>query len=228
MTRLTIDPRFCGPPGIGQGGFVAGLLAEALGGSDVTVSLRAPAPLGRPLEMRSSDDHVRLHDGETLVAEARRATLDLTVPAPPSMGEAVAASARFDRDGHLYPGCFVCGPAREAGDGWRIFPGPLGEGRVAAPWTADGEGDLSPHLVWAALDCPGYFAVQEAAGRALLAQMTARILAPVPTGAPLIIQGWSLGSEGRKHRAATAIHAEDGALLAVAGQLWISLAGNTR
>ena len=136
MSRTAIDPRFCGPPDIGQGGYVAGVLAEALGGSDVTVSLRAPAPLGRDLMVDTAGEGATLSDGDTLIAEASRALLSLDIPPPPTLAEAEAASARFDRAAHLYPGCFVCGPGRAEGDGWRIFPGPIGDGRVAATWTS--------------------------------------------------------------------------------------------
>ena len=40
---IRIDRRFCGPPDSGNGGYVAGLLARELGGSDVPVTLRLPA-----------------------------------------------------------------------------------------------------------------------------------------------------------------------------------------
>ena len=228
MSTTRIDRRFRGPPDSGNGGYFAGLLARELGGSKVVVTLRRPAPLDVELSIDTDGGMTVLRNGEDVLASAERAELDIAVPEPPSLTEAEAAEHRFDKAAHIYPGCFVCGPAREAGDGWRIFPGPIGRGRVAASWIpatefADNAGNLRPEFVWAALDCPGYFAVQEAAGLALLGRMAVVIRRPVPCGAPLIVQGWEIGSEGRKHRAGTALHDARGQPLAVAEQTWITL-----
>ena len=169
-----------------------------------------------------------LRDGEEILALAGRAEIATDVPRPPSLAEAQGAEMRFDQAAHIYPGCFVCGPAREPGDGWRIFPGPIAPGRVAASWTAaaefgNGQGHVKPQFAWAALDCPGYFSVQDAAGLALLGRMGVVIHHPVPVGEPLIVQAWALGSDGRKHHAGTAVHAADGRLLAAASQTWVTL-----
>jgi len=64
------------------------------------------------------------------------------VPAPASLAEARLGAASYewaDVDVHPYPTCFVCGPGRAAGDGMRVFPGPLsGRDIYAAPWQPDG------------------------------------------------------------------------------------------
>ena len=195
------------------------------------VTLRQPAPLDADLSVARDGDRAVLLNGEEILAGAEKGSVELDVPTPPSLAEAQAAEARFDKAAHIYPGCFVCGPAREPGDGWRIFAGEVAQGRVAASWTpetefAGADGSVKPEFVWAALDCPGYFAVQDAAGLALLGRMAVAIHAPVPVGEPLIVQGWNLGSEGRKHRAGTALHAANGRLLAVAEQLWLTLKAN--
>lgn len=167
-------------------------------------------------------------DSEQL-AVAKAGTVAIDVPDPPTLEEAQSAEARYSGlRHHIYPGCFVCGPERERGDGWRIFPGEIGEGRVAAAWTpprdfGGPDGMLEPEFIWAALDCPGYFAVEKAAGLALLGRMAVAIHHPVPTGQPLVVQAWARGSEGRKHQAGTALHAADGTLLAAAHQTWITL-----
>lgn len=228
MTIVRIDRRFNGPPGSGNGGYFAGLLARELGGSEIVVTLRRPAPLDEDLSIESADGQASLHHGEQLLAVAERAAITFDVPAPPSLDEARAAETRFKPHRHLYPGCFVCGPDRAPGDGWRIFPARTGEESVAASWTAatefaDADGQVRPEFVWAALDCPGYFAVEDSAGLALLGRIAVRIDAPVPAGEPLIVQGWGQGSDGRKHRAGTALHDASGRLLAVADQLWVSL-----
>ena len=204
------------------------MLARELGGSNVEVTLKRPAPLDVDLRTEADGGKAELLHGEEVLAIAEQAELDFAVPEPPPVVEAHAAEARFDQAAHIYPGCFVCGPARAPGDGWRIFPGPIASGRVAASWIAaaefaDTDGIVKPEFVWAALDCPGYFAVQEPAGLALLGRMAVVIHAQVPAGQPLVIQAWDRGSNGRKHHAGTAIHAADGRLLAAAHQTWISL-----
>ena len=108
--KIIIDPRFCGPPDVGNGGYVAGLLAARLEGT-VEVRLRAPAALDHPLVVRATDDGVELLDGGQRVATARRTVLDLDVPAPPAFAEAQerAGSCRAFQT-HPFPRCFVCGP----------------------------------------------------------------------------------------------------------------------
>ncbi len=192
------------------------------------VTLKRPAPLGVDLHAQVEDGSAALLNGDEVLALAERADIAIEVPHPPSLTEAEIAETRFDQAAHIYPGCFVCGPAREPGDGWRIFPGSIAPGRVAASWTAAAEfagpdDCVQTEFIWAALDCPGYFAVQEAAGLALLGRMTVHVHQPVPVEEPLIVQGWAIGSEGRKHHAGTAIHASDGRLLAAASQTWVTL-----
>jgi hypothetical protein len=98
----------------------------------------------------------------------------------------------------------------------RIFPGEVGDaaGQVAAAWVLDesltnGDGVVRPEFVWAALDCPGYFAAEDKAGLALLGRMAATIKRPVHAGERLIVTGWPIESEGRKHRAVLVLGLED-------------------
>lgn len=226
MAGVVIDSRFRGPPTTGNGGYSAGVVARALGGS-VEVTLRKPPPIDRELELRSTAGTVELRDGEVLVAEAREIVFTLDVPSPPDFTRATELSKRYVGFlQHHFPSCFVCGPERHAGDGLRIFPGG-DEGRpVAAPWIpADDlarEGWVSPEIVWAALDCPGYFG---AAGpdhpRALLGRISAKLEAPVRAGERCVVMGWSLGREGRKIHAASALFGADGTLRACARQTWL-------
>ena len=79
-----------------------------------------------------------------------------------------------------FPDCFVCGPERRRGDGLRIFPGMLETGIVAAPWLPGddldgGDGKVAAIFHWAALDCPGYFAVAGRNRLMLLGEMHARV-----------------------------------------------------
>lgn len=231
-TTLTIDRRFCGPPDSGNGGYVCGVLAQSVDG-DAEITLRMPPPLHRPLEVVTENGTVRLRDGEAVVAEAALAAWELDVPEPPTLAEAEAAAqgyTGFDR--HAFPTCFVCGPRRRAGDGLRIFTGPLdGTPLVAAPWAPDAslseDGVLvRPEFIWAALDCPGGFAVtpdlQERP--VLLGRLAARIHAPVRIDQTYVAVGWPIARDGRKLFAGTALFTADGACCARARATWIEVA----
>jgi hypothetical protein len=234
VTTLVIAPRFCGPPGTGNGGYVAGRLAAATGArGPVEVTLRRPAPLATALGVTRSappDPIWTLAAGSEVIAEARhaRADADLSPPVRPAPATLGASGSHPD---HPFPGCFTCGPARAKGDGLGIAPAPLpGAGDVvAAAWTppadlAGARGELDLAIVWAALDCPGYFAI--ARGRPLrpllLGRITASVAAPVLAGEPLAIIAWPLGSAGRRHEAATAIVDGGGHVRASSRQVWIA------
>jgi hypothetical protein len=226
---VRIDRRFCGPPDSGNGGYVAGLLARELGSSDVAVTLRLPPPLDRDLEIGNDGGTAWLKDGDALIASAERQALVIDVPAPPAIEAAKAAEARYAGwRNHAFPGCFVCGPERSLADGLRIFPGAGDRGQVAAVWKPDDslldrEGAVHPQFVWAALDCPGYWAVAGTAGIAVLGRFIATLHAERFAAEPVIVTGWPIRSEGRKHDSGTAIHAADGRLLAAAHATWITL-----
>ena len=225
---ITIAPRFNGPPGSGNGGYVCGLMASHMAGAS-EASLRAPPPLDAPLQIVRVDERVELRDGDALIGEAKPATLALVAPPAPSLAQAEAAQARYlGHADHRYPTCFVCGTGRAARDGLDLFTGKV-EGRelVASVWRpgadlGDTNGVLREEFIHAALDCPTYWALPLAGKPALLARMTCSIDAPAPrVGAPLIVAAWALGSDGRKHRGASALYTADGAPIARAEALWI-------
>jgi hypothetical protein len=226
---VTIDPRFCGPPTTGNGGYTCGVLARRLGGP-AEVTLRRPIALGRPLRL-DGDDPLRLLDGDQVVAEARRAALDLEVPPAPSFDRAVALSALYvGHRVHGFPTCFTCGPGRAEGDGLRIFAGrERPEDPVAAPWIpapglAAPDGGIPPEVLWAALDCPGYFGVAAPDHpTALLGRMTGDVPGAVRAGERCVVLGWSLGRQRRKLVAGTALYGEDGRLVGGARQVWITV-----
>jgi hypothetical protein len=219
VDQITIDGRFNGPEGSGNGGYTCGLIAGLLG-STVEVTLRRPPPLDRPLDVEREGERVLVRDGDALVAEAAPARVDVDVPASPSYEEAERASAGYPGFGeHAFPTCFVCGPEREPGDGLRIFAGPLGDGRVASPWTP---AEVTPELVWAALDCPGAIAVgYPDRGETLLGRFAVEIEELPRVGERCVVVGWPLGEEGRKLYAGTALSGEDGRKLASARATWI-------
>ena len=165
---IVVASRFCGPPQSANGGYLCGRLA-ALAVGTVTVRLRVPPPLDVPMQPSvEADGRIVLHATDQLVAEAEPAVLELTVPARVSYEDAVLASSSYvGFTSHPFGTCFVCGVQRAHGDGLRIFAGRSGAaGQVAAPWVPDAslcltDGRVAPEFMWAALDCPGFFAASE-------------------------------------------------------------------
>ena len=229
MSRtITIAPRFNGPPGSGNGGYVCGILAGEIAGPS-QATLRIPPPLERPLTLRRGEAGATLHDGDALIGEAKSVPFDLTPPRSPTLDEARAAAKRYAGFAdHRYPTCFVCGQSRPAHDGLDLFTGKV-EGRdmVACNWTpsadlADENGIVRGEFIHAALDCPSYWALAHAGKPALLASLTASIDAPLPrAGEELIVAAWPVREEGRKHWGAAALYTPDGDAIARAEALWI-------
>jgi hypothetical protein len=229
--EIVIEPRFCGPEHSGNGGFVSGRIGGYLHGA-ARVRLAAPPPLATPLRVQEADEAVTLLDGSNLVATAWPADVALPAPEAPSLEQAERAAQQFAGfAAHPFPRCFVCGPQRAPGDGLRIFAGPVaGRDLVAAPWTphptlADTSGRVAPEFVWAALDCPGAFAVwpEEPGAAMVLGQLTVRVDALPAAGEPTVVVGWPVGMDGRKRRAGTALYRADGTLLAVGEATWITV-----
>jgi hypothetical protein len=225
-TRVVLERRYNGPPETANGGYACGVVARHVDGPAL-VSLRRPVPLGTPLELERHDDgHVTLHDGETLIAEADPALPldDVVPPYRPTVEEAREAAARRPAAWPAaFDACWVCSP-RADGLGVLFGPLPARPDMTGAVLQAGAGDTLAPEIAWAALDCPSYTpALWASATPSLLASMRAELLEPVPAGEPLAVVGWTLGTEGRKHRSATAILAPDGRVLARAEALWIRL-----
>ena len=129
------------------------------------VSLRRPVPTEHDLTIASVHaGGAQLRVGETLLAEATSAQLQIEVPAVPSLGEAIAASERYPgHHGHPFGECFACGPDRAEGDGLRVFPGAVDDRPLlAAPWTPPDEADGQPvglELIWSTFDCAQLWAL---------------------------------------------------------------------
>jgi hypothetical protein len=219
---MRIPARFNGPATTGHGGYAAGLFASALPPGPVAVSLRAPPPLERDLAVVETGTGVEIYDGETLIATA--APSAPPADPPPAISPAEAATAARDPEGfdHAFPTCFGCGPAREPGDGLRLFAGPTSHGSVAAAWTpAEPVDDL---MVWAALDCPSGAAVWDEDGPPmLLGRFLVHCEAPVSEGRPHAVVAAELDRDGRKRRSVVALYDEAGARLAHGEALWIAL-----
>jgi hypothetical protein len=237
---LQIDPRHNGPRTSGNGGWVAGALARRLAlRADVpvaTVALRAPVPLGRPLPLRTqADGSLALCDGDTVVADAAPATLDLALPAAPpdAVAEAAGVAARLRHQqrgpGDPYAHCFVCGFNRP--DGLGVIVGPVDDdtGLMATTWVppialAGPDGVVTVEATWAALDCPAGMAWSHRLGRSqpiMTVRMTATVDRPLQPGARYRVLAWPLQRDGRKLHAGTAIVDADGAVCARSQQLWL-------
>ena len=248
MAWITIDQRFCGPPNSGNGGYVCGLLANNIGES-AEITLRAPPPLDRQLDVISGDDgEANLHDGEAVLATGRPAHLDVSNVPTASFSEAEDAVRRtpYDENNHKLPTCFVCGPARTHGDGLRIFAGPLAASpereieAFAASWIpyanlAGDDGRVAAEFVWASLDCPTAYASLGArhfgmsgAERILLGRMSARINRRPKPGDQCVIMAWPTGRDGRKLFANSALLGSDGEALAVARTTWLMVDRNVQ
>lgn len=225
---LKIPARFNGPPTSGNGGYSAGLLAALVRGPAV-VSLKSPPPLDTRLEIRRHDDRLEARHGKTVVMYAKAQSPKGTVPEPPSLDLAQRGGEDYPVDSHPLPTCFVCGPHRAPGDGLRIFAGRVDgfQGAVAV-WTpssdlADDHGRVEPAVMWAALDCPSYFAIPSTTRLTLLGSMCARIDQPAQADEPVIVVGWHQSSTERKHLTGSALFTREGRLLGQADTLWIEL-----
>ena len=225
LGALTIDERYCGPNGSGHGGYVSGLLA-GFASEPVTIRIRRPIPLATPLEVSGdAEGGLELRAGAELIADAEPETLNLAVPDPVGYAQAEELSRGFTGFmRHHTPRCFGCGTERS--DGLRIYAGPdSATGRVVSPWRPDPKlagtrGRVRPEYLWAALDCPGYFALG-IPGIALTGSLALEMSRAAEVGEPCVVMGWTIASEGRRHSVGTALYGADGACIARCRSLWV-------
>jgi hypothetical protein len=248
---VLVPERFRGPPKSGNGGYVCGLFGGLLtrGRYDLPehraaeVTLRAPVPLDQPIAVRHLGESLTAHHGETLIAEATLATLALEVPEPATWDEALAVrdtSPSLALGMHpwlggvrkgFHPVCFCCGAELAPDEGLHVYAARVPERRqVAAAWACDpalagDDGQVPPEMLCAALDCPGQFAwLAEGTRTGLLGRLTARVEHPVRAGERCVVIGWTMGNEGRKFYAGTALFDERQRLCAYAKAVWIGRA----
>lgn len=236
LDALIIAGRFNGPPGSGNGGYVAGLLAQQVPGAAATVTLRQPPPLERDLRIvRDAGGATGLYDVAALVAEAERADeaavhFEPIDPVPYETAADTSAAFLAARRHHPFPTCFVCGTQRGEGDGLRLFPGRLAQrpDTTACAWVPDtslaGPDGMRvrPEFVWAALDCPGaWTTLGDDTPALLLARITARVDALPYIGDRCVVMGRRLRRDGRKVYTATTLYDGDGRVAGHAEALWI-------
>jgi len=199
------------------------------------ITLRAPIPLDRPLDVQRGSDGLTLSDGATPIAQARALPdFKLDVPKLPGWDEAVACSLHGGSGAESeFHQCFVCGAGRKAGDGLRVLAQhiPAHDGKPAmslAAWQtheafAGADGRIRPEFVWGALDCPGAVAVlAEDDPRIILTGRMSGVVEHLPkAGERCVVAGWAMGADGRKLYSGTAVADESGRILARAYITWI-------
>lgn len=88
------------------------------------------------------------------------------------------------------------------------------------------DGRVKPEFVWAALDCPGGWAVAEfqQEPKIVLGQLAVEVFRPLPGGEQYVVVGWPVAKEERKCWAGTAIFSTSGLLHAIGEETWITIA----
>jgi len=237
---FVVPDRFRGPPLSGNGGYVAGAAAAYLDSENpIEVTLRSPIPLDDPMNVAKDETTgtVTIWHGDTLIAEVKPGELDMSIPQPPDWSETLKARPNSPAlaqninpiipDGvGFHPVCFCCGADHK--EGLQVFASPVqGNDQVAAIWKtksewAEADGFIPDSFLWTALDCPGQFAYFAADIRTgMLGRMTGKVNLRAKAGEEYLVSGWRIGVEGKKHFAGTAIHDQDGLLLAAAKSVWI-------
>jgi len=229
---LVIDRRFCGPPGIANGGYVAGLLAEQLPGSPVEVTLRGPTPLGARLRVKWGAEAIDLCLADTgRTAEARRAARFDCQPPVISWDAVLATEALPYAGADGFELCFACGPDVPSKHSLGVFPRPLAAGGAVAclwrppAWAGDGQEQTRERYVWAALDCSGGFAIDlgKPVGMVLTGRLTTEVVRSPRVGEECAVLGWPVGSDGRKHFVRSAVLSKEGGLLAHTLAVWLEV-----
>ena len=164
-----------------------------------------------------------------LIAEGRLVAWDLEVPTPPTMDEAAEAATRYvGFDHHEFPTCFTCGIDRD--DGLEIWPGKVaGSELVASPWAAP-DGVAPSEAIFRQRSYGPHSTVREHGCRRATCRPIRSCSAawrhgfsPLPAEGSFVSYAWSLGDDGRKSYAGTAITDEGGKVLAYARQTWIAI-----
>ncbi|QIK74412.1 hypothetical protein [Nocardioides piscis] len=246
MNEIIVPGRFNGPTGSGNGGWTSGELATHLvaecpdnridGWPAIEVTLRQPPPLDTPLLLEESDGVTTATFGGAVIATGRVVEHTISDVDPVGPDEARAAeSAYAGHVSHPFPNCFSCGPDREEGDGLRIFPGPVGDGRVAATWRphpslaedwhtyVDATAHASVAATWAAIDCVGGWASDLIGRPMVLGRITARVDTLPVIGEEHVVVGAEIQVEGRKTFTAATLYDSDHRVVASAEHVWFAI-----
>ncbi|PJZ27642.1 hypothetical protein [Leptospira kmetyi] len=238
---IEINEKYCGPPNSGNGGYVAGITANPIEHKAAVIKIRAPAPLGETLYYSgdSGKNGIRLLSKESnlVIAEAKEDS-EFYRDVPELNSSSLEGIQHPEKEylgfkQHPFPTCFVCGPNRNHEDGMRIFPAKISDqvgfthlhGAFWNPWKdlSGTDGNVRNEIVWAALDCPGGFAVSYVEPTLIvLAKLRGRLLEPIFPEVPYAILSWEIGRNRRQRIAGTAIYRiEDRKCVAYSEALWM-------
>lgn len=226
MRQLTITSTYQGPFGAVNGGYVAGILADALGGAPTNVRIRKPVPVDTPIYLARRIDSALLRYEDQTIASAEIIDDDIPETSFVSLDE-VLAGERPQLDLGMFASCFVCGLG--APEGLGIQPVRLEDDRFAAVWQpADsdlvGPGPVPEAYLRCALDCPGGFAVIHAnQALAVTGTLTTKVNFRPDASERLIVVGEPTWSEDRKLGATTTVFTESADVVATASAVWVAL-----
>jgi hypothetical protein len=165
------------------------------------------------MRLEISPDQAVLVSGELVVATM--VASPEPVPAIPPVSRLEAERAAEDFAGHVeHPSstCFACGPDRT--DGLLLAPGLVAENEVACPWVP---WEVSPEVLWAALDCPASWAVDEPM---TLTRMAAELLEAPRPGEPHVVVARQVQRVGPAATTVTSIYGPGDVLVATATAQW--------
>lgn len=238
---VEINEKYCGPPMSGNGGYVAGITANQIENEAAVIKIRAPAPLNEALyysrDPNQSGIKLLSKGANKVIAEAQEDSgFYMDVPELNSSSIEDIQNPKEEYLGfqkHPFPTCFVCGPNRRHEDGMRIFPAKISDqvgfthlhGAMWKPWKdlRGPDGKVRNEIVWAALDCPGGFAVSYVDPTLIvLAKLRGRLLESIVSEDSYAIQAWEIGRNRRQRIAGTAIYRiSDHKCVAYSEALWM-------
>lgn len=219
-----------GPPGSANGGYACGVFARVardVVGPAAVVQLHAAPPLDTELTVREHRGRAHVWHRDELVATVSAEVPDRRAAVPfVTAAAAERAAGHFaGATAHPFPSCVACGTARTDAAALHLAPGRV-EGRadlVACTWTPAG---TDPDTVWAALDCPGGWTLDQSGSPHVLGRMSARVRAIPPPGETAIVVARHLATAGRTARVAVALFAPDGTEFGRADATWVRLSAS--
>lgn len=228
--RIVVDGRFCGVAGMGQGGYLAGLVAGRHPQA-FQVDFRNPIPLDAEMHVEHTPKGIRLIHDDKPIVEGRPGDSVTRVPGFVALAEAERARERAEANSLPIVGtCFSCGTRA---DSLRVHAGPAEDGLFATPytppaWTAP-DGVVEPPFVWAPLDCAAGWCLawDPPRPRAVTGMLTLEILSDVLPERDYVVVAESDGPwRTRTRRAWSALYTAEGELVARSESLWVALRQN--
>lgn len=226
MRKTIIDKIHQGPSGSANGGYVAGLLGDALRGKPSIVKIHRPVPVETPVFMYRRGETAFIRHAEEVVATAELTNEDIPTTAFVEPDE-VLAGVEPRLDMAMFAECFVCGEPAPRGLGLEVRA--LADGRFATLWQPARSSHIEGPLVEArylrsALDCPGGFAALTANQTlAVTGTLISKVEFLPEADATLVVVGESTWADGRKLGAVSTIFTEAGEPVATASAVWISI-----